>query len=59
MQNIVKFFQKFEVGYIQICTPLEKYTMWHLKRGHCNVFSPSTMNILFYYKLELSIKFND
>jgi hypothetical protein len=32
-KNIVKIFQKFEVGYIQTCTSLESNTMWHPKRG--------------------------
>jgi hypothetical protein len=39
-KNIVKIFQKFEVGYIQTCTSMKSSTMWHLKGGHCNVFSP-------------------
>jgi hypothetical protein len=30
-KNIVKFFQKFEVGYTQTCTPLENSIMWHPK----------------------------
>ncbi len=39
-KNIVKLFQKFEVGYTQTCTSLESNTMWHLKGGHHRVFSP-------------------
>ncbi len=39
-KNIMKIFQKFEVGYIQTCTSLENNTMWHPKRGHCSVLSP-------------------
>jgi hypothetical protein len=39
-KNIMKFFQKFQVGYTQTCTPLKNSTMWHPKRGHCSVFSP-------------------
>ncbi len=30
-KKIVKFFQKFEGGYTQTCTPLENNTMWHPK----------------------------
>ncbi len=39
-KNIVKKFQKFEVGYIQTCASLESNIMWHPKRGHHNVLSP-------------------
>jgi hypothetical protein len=39
-KNIAKFFQKFEVKYIQTCTPFQSSTMWHSKGGHYNVFSP-------------------
>jgi hypothetical protein len=39
-KNIMKIFQKFEVGYIQTCTLLESSTMWHPKGGHCIVLSP-------------------
>jgi hypothetical protein len=39
-KNIVKIFQKFEVGYIQTCTSLESSTMWHPKGGDHSVFSP-------------------
>jgi hypothetical protein len=35
---IVKFFQKFEVGYTQTCTPFKSSTMWH----HRSVLSPFT-----------------
>ncbi len=38
-KNIVNFFQKFEVGYTQTCTPLESSTMWHLKGCHHSVLS--------------------
>jgi hypothetical protein len=38
-KDIMKLFQKFDVGYIQACTPLESSTMWHLK-GHHSVLSP-------------------
>jgi len=40
--NIMKFFQKFKMEYIQKCTPLEIGTIWHPKGGHHNVFSPNT-----------------
>jgi hypothetical protein len=36
-KNIVKIFQKLEVGYIQTCTSFKSTTMWHPKGGHCNV----------------------
>jgi len=39
-KNIVKFFQKFEVGCTQTCTPLKSSAMWHPKGGHCSVLSP-------------------
>ncbi len=39
-KNIVKIFQKFEVGYTQTCTFLENNTMWHPKGGHSSVLSP-------------------
>jgi hypothetical protein len=39
-KNIVNFFWKFEVGYIQTCTSLESNTMWHPKGGHRSVLSP-------------------
>jgi hypothetical protein len=39
-KNIGKFFQKFEMGYIQTCTPLESSTMWHPKGGHRSVLWP-------------------
>jgi hypothetical protein len=39
-KNIVKIFQKFEVGYTQTCTSLESSTMWDPKGGHRNVLSP-------------------
>jgi hypothetical protein len=39
-KNIVKVFQKFEVGYTQTCISLESGTMWHPKGGHYNVPSP-------------------
>jgi hypothetical protein len=39
-KSIVKFFQNFDVGYIQTCTSLESNTMWHPKGDHHNVFSP-------------------
>jgi hypothetical protein len=39
-KNIVKTFQKFEVGYSQTCTSLESNTMWHPKGGHLSVLSP-------------------
>ncbi len=32
-KNIVKIFQKFEVGYTQTCTSLESNIMGHPKRG--------------------------
>jgi hypothetical protein len=38
-KNVVNFFQNFEVGYIQTCTPLESNTMWRPTRGHYNVLS--------------------
>jgi len=38
-KNIVKIFQKFEVGYTQTCTSLESSIMLHPKRGPCIVFS--------------------
>jgi len=41
-KNIVKLFQKFEMGYIQTCTPLESNIMWHPNGGHYRVFSPSS-----------------
>jgi hypothetical protein len=34
MKNILKIFQKFEVGYTQTCTFQESSTMWHPKGGH-------------------------
>jgi len=40
-KNIVKIFQKFEVGYTQTCTPLESSTMWDPKGSHCSVLSPN------------------
>jgi hypothetical protein len=45
-KNIVKFFQKFEVGHIQACTPLEGSIMWHPKGGHHNVFSLITKTFI-------------
>jgi hypothetical protein len=39
-KNIVKIFQKFEVGYIQTCTSLESSIMWHPDGGHYSVLSP-------------------
>jgi hypothetical protein len=45
-KNIVKIFQKFEVGYTQTCTSLESSTMWHPKGGHCNVLSPQKNTII-------------
>jgi hypothetical protein len=39
-KNIVKLFQKFEMGYIQTCTPLENNTMWHPKGSHHSVLLP-------------------
>jgi hypothetical protein len=39
-KNIVKCFQKFDVGYIQTCTFLKSNTMWHPKGDHRNVLSP-------------------
>jgi hypothetical protein len=42
-RNIVNFFWKFEVGYIQTCTSLESSTMWHSKGGHRSVLSPSSL----------------
>jgi hypothetical protein len=39
-KNIVKIFQKFNVGCIQTCTSLESSTMWHPKWGHHSVLSP-------------------
>jgi len=39
-KNIVKFFQKFERGYIQTCTPLENSTMWHPKGVTIVCFHP-------------------
>jgi len=38
-KSIVIFFQKFEVGYTQTCTSIERNTMWQPKGGHCNVLS--------------------
>jgi hypothetical protein len=38
-KNIVKIFQKFEVGYTQTCTSIESSTMWHPKGGPCSVLS--------------------
>jgi len=43
-KNIVKIFQKFEVGYIQTCTLLESSIMWHPKGGHYSVLSPFVLN---------------
>jgi len=39
-KNLMKIFQKFEVGYIQTCTSLESNRMWHPKGGHHSVLSP-------------------
>jgi hypothetical protein len=39
-KNIVKFFQKFDMKYIQTCTPLESNIMWHLEGSYYSVFSP-------------------
>jgi hypothetical protein len=44
-KNIVKIFQKFEVGYTQTCTSLESSKMWHPKKDHCSVFSPMWLTI--------------
>jgi len=38
-KDIMKLFQKFDMGYIQACTPLESSIMWH-PNGHHNVLSP-------------------
>jgi hypothetical protein len=43
-KNIMKFSQKFEVGYTQTCPPLETSVMWQPKEGHHNVFSPIRCN---------------
>ncbi len=43
-KNLVKIFQKFEVGYIQICTFLKHSTpKWHSKVGHHNMFSSCSL----------------
>jgi hypothetical protein len=39
-KNILKIFQKLEVGYIQTCTSLKSNIIWQPRRGHYNVFSP-------------------
>jgi hypothetical protein len=46
-KNIVKIFQKFEMGYTQTCTSLESSTMWHPKGGHHIVFFPWNNVLLF------------
>ncbi len=46
-KNIVKIFQKFEMGYTQTCTSLENNTMWHPKGGHHIVFFPWNNVLLF------------
>jgi hypothetical protein len=42
-KNILNFFLKFEVGYIQTSTSLENSIMWYPKRDHHNVLSPSSL----------------
>ncbi len=50
-KNIVKIFQKFEMGYTQTCTSLESSKMWHPKGGHCNVLSRKWVHLkLVHYK---------
>ncbi len=40
-KNIMKIFQKFEVGYTQTCTSLESSTMWHFRRVIVMCFHPT------------------
>ncbi len=42
-ENIMKIFQKFEIGHIQTCTSLESSIRWHPKGGHHKVFSPKNI----------------
>jgi hypothetical protein len=42
-KNIMKIFQKFEVGYTQTCPSLESNTMWHPKRSRYKVISPNNI----------------
>jgi len=46
-KNIVKIFQKFEVGYTQTCMPLESSTAWPPKGGHRSVLHPFWLLLLF------------
>jgi hypothetical protein len=46
MQKYCEIFQKFEMGYIQACTPLESSIMWHPKGDHHNVFSLITKTFI-------------
>jgi hypothetical protein len=51
VKNILKIFQKLEVGYTQTCTSLKNSIIWHPKGGHCSVLSPRWVHLkLVHYK---------
>jgi hypothetical protein len=45
VENILKIFQKFEVGYTQTCTSLESSAMWHPRGSIIVCFHPKTSSI--------------
>ncbi len=45
-KNVDKFFQKFEVGHTQTCTPLESNITWTSKGGYYSVLS----HVKFYFQ---------
>ncbi len=44
-KNIVKISWNFEVVYTQTCTSLENNTIWHPRRGHGSMLSPTNIPI--------------